>query len=525
MCLFCVSFLWSFFWETFLATPPNGTKLSLGKLGRATNVGNSDYTSKTSLNSAGRDSGTSKTSLSDFYIGSVDNSLDGYAYVDEQTNETYTMTFGDENSLFESRIGSRHQNFTWSSGNDSLFGPQANQDYTAVFEAGAIAEVPNVGFISKSFEANLVTDGDFDNWTDNFGNQMLDDWTESGGFLMEPAVIDKVSNNSAPSSSNSYAVKFIRQDGYIEQTFTVKGNSTYEIVAHGSSSADAGQIQLEISGAYHQTTFDGANMCGEQGQWYKFRHDFYTSGSSGVTQNLKLRFTAVSASSDHQPLLDSVFFRRWEGSNFSDTEVVISGKLNEDGQSDGFNDHATRYNTNINKTVEIQDTYGGLSTACFLPDVLIKMSDGTSQPISSLNEGDTLASVVIPNLPDEDLGFSQWSSFTSTDSMSSLTSQNVTIKDIFYDFKQGYYNINNVIKVTSEHHFWVLEEGIWSWKTPDKIWIGSSLLNHDGSLFEVETINYINGEVEVVNINVEDLDVYFAGGVLVHNKGTNSDPA
>ena len=396
MCLFWFLFYGRFFGRLFW-TPPNGTKLSLGKLGRATNVGNSDNTSRTSLNDAGRDSGTSRTKLSDFFIGSVDNTLDGFPFVDEQTNEIYTMTFGDENSLFESRIGSRHQNFTWSSGNDSLFGPQANQDYTAVFEAGAIAEVPNVGFISKSFEANLVTDGDFDNWTNIGGNDLLDNWVESGGHLMDPPVIEKQSNNAAPSSSNSYAVKFIAQDGYIEQTFTVKGNSTYEIVAHGSSSADAGQIQLEISGAYHQTTFDGANMCGEQGQWYKFRHDFYTSGSSGVTQNLKLRFTAVSASSDHQPLLDSVFFRRWEGSNFSDTEVVISGKLNEDGQSDGFNDHATRYNTNINKTVEIQDTYGGLSTACFLPDVLIKMSDGTSQPISSLNEGDTL-SVVIPNL-------------------------------------------------------------------------------------------------------------------------------
>ena len=57
-----------------MATPPAGTKLSLGKLGRATAVGNSDYTSKTSLNDAGRDSGTGKTSLGDFYIGSVDNS-------------------------------------------------------------------------------------------------------------------------------------------------------------------------------------------------------------------------------------------------------------------------------------------------------------------------------------------------------------------------------------------------------------------------------------------------------------------
>ena len=46
-----------------MATPPKGTKLSLGKLGRATAVGNSDYTSKTSLNDAGRDSGTGKTKL------------------------------------------------------------------------------------------------------------------------------------------------------------------------------------------------------------------------------------------------------------------------------------------------------------------------------------------------------------------------------------------------------------------------------------------------------------------------------
>ena len=75
-------------------------------------MGNSDYTSKTSLNSAARDSSTGKASLSDFYIGSVDNTLDGYPYVDEQTYETYTMTFTNENSLFQSRIGGRYQNFT-----------------------------------------------------------------------------------------------------------------------------------------------------------------------------------------------------------------------------------------------------------------------------------------------------------------------------------------------------------------------------------------------------------------------------
>ena len=67
--------------------------------------------------------------MSQFYIGSVDNSLTGQ-FVDEQTNETYTMTFGDENTLFRSRIAERHQNFTWGTTNGGLFAPVSSQDYT-----------------------------------------------------------------------------------------------------------------------------------------------------------------------------------------------------------------------------------------------------------------------------------------------------------------------------------------------------------------------------------------------------------
>ena len=50
------------------------------------------------------------------------------------------------------------------------------------------------------------------------------------------------------------------------------------------------------------------------------------------------------------------------------------------------------------------------------------------------------------------------------------------------------------------------------------------LLNHNGSFISIDSIEEIVGEVEVVNIDVEPLDVYFANGILVHNKGTNSDP-
>ena len=83
------------------------------------------------------------------------------------------------------------------------------------------------------------------------------------------------------------------------------------------------------------------------------------------TQNLKLTFTRCLVQIKPQPLLDSIFVRRWEGSNFSDESVTISGKYHDDGQSDGFNDHATRYNGISTKVVEIQDTYGGFGLPVF----------------------------------------------------------------------------------------------------------------------------------------------------------------
>ena len=45
---------------------------------------------------------------------------------------------------------------------------------------------------------------------------------------------------------------------------------------------------------------------------------------------------------------------------------TLSVTFKEDGQSDGFNDHATRYNTAVTKNITVLDTYGGQSVACFL---------------------------------------------------------------------------------------------------------------------------------------------------------------
>jgi len=494
-----------------LATPTAGTKLSLGKLGRATAVDNSDYTSKTSLNSCARDSSTGKASLSDFYIGSVDNTLDGYPYVDEQTNETYTMTFTNENSLFQSRIGGRAENFTWTTNNASLFNMSGTEDYTTQYNAGAISD--NTTPSGVILESTLVTDGEFDNWT----GANLDDWTESG------TIAENVSG------ATGSACEFRSDGAYIEQSFTVQGNSTYQISTLGkTSSGGDGNYDIEISGSYHQNTYTGIAF---NGAWGQFRHDFYTSGSVGVNQTLKLKFTANVANSVY-PLLDTVKFQRWEGAHMSDTDVTITGKYHDDGQSDGFNDHATRYNTAISKVVEIQDTYGGLAIACFLPGTLILMSDKTSKPIEEINVGDEVMSLDLPGLPDEDLGYLEWKSFTMRpldgEDLEILVSRNkktAFVENLFYDYMDGYYSINNgYLKVTREHDLFTYADKKWRWNTARELKEGMKLLNFLGEIVNIDSVEWIDGEVEVINFDVEPLDIYYAGGVLVHNKGASSEP-
>jgi hypothetical protein len=280
---------------------------------------------------------------------------------------------------------------------------------------------------------------------------------------------------------------------------------------------------MYISGAFHQQTWRA--IASSQSAWYQTRDDFYTSGSTGTTQNLYIKFTAVSASGTAKPILDTVFFERWEGAHFSDTDVTITGKYHDDGQSDGFNDHATRYNTAVSKVVEIQDTYAGQSIACFLPGTMIQMSDGSEKDIEAINVGDKVLSVIIPDLPDEDLGYSTWKSFESTGDMTNLEVSSATVEHIFYDYMDGYWNINNgYVKVTTEHDFWTYTGGKWEWCTPKQLSVGNKLLDYQGNLIEITSLENVEGEVEVVNFDVEPLDIYFAGGVLVHNKGASSEP-
>ena len=99
------------------------------------------------------------------------------------------------------------------------------------------------------------------------------------------------------------------------------------------------------------------------------------------------------------------------------------------------------------------------------------------------------------------------------------------VENLFYDYMDGYYSINNgYLKVTREHDLFTYADKKWRWNTARELKEGMKLLNFLGEIVNIDSVEWIDGEVEVINFDVEPLDIYYAGGVLVHNKGASSEP-
>ncbi len=486
--------------------------LSLGKLRRAVSSSISSYTTaNTSLTSAG---GGGQTKMSEFSIDSVDNTLNGFGYVDEQTAENYNLTFQNAGSKFLSKIGSRSDNFTWTTNQSDAFSLSTDSGYQRTFSAGTISDLKTV------LASNLVGNSNFATWTNvstpgTWAKEVTDAVTKhtySGG----------TPNADPAGSGSSFAAQI--DDGALTQTISVDAYSTYEIQGRFyNTDPSARNIQVVLKTSSHTFGRDGAN---NTNNWDLFTDNFFTSGSTSV--DLRLEFTGSTGNI----FIDHITLKKWAGPQYNDQSVSITGKYNDDGQSDGFNDHSTRYNTAITKAVEIQDTYGGQTVACFLPGSKVSTPNGDKN-IEDLDIGDEVNTFNIKTLPDEDLGYDKWSTWT-TSSIDGFQSSTAVIDNFYFDYAPHYYSIfsknNNTglnleLKVTGEHELLIKDtDNIWKWMKAGNCKVGQYLLGEDKSEMLIDQISRVEGEVEVVNLDVEPSDVYLVNGILVHNKGTNDAP-
>jgi hypothetical protein len=200
-------------------------------------------------------------------------------------------------------------------------------------------------------------------------------------------------------------------------------------------------------------------------------------------------------------------------------------KLAEDGQSDGFNDHATNYNTNRTKSIVVVDAYGG-SPSCLLEGTDIELIDGSYKKVEDLEVGDWLKTIDLPGAIDED--YDNWRKSRFEAGFDKVV-HSASVQDINFDFSQTYWNINDGLeKITGEHEmlYKPIGENFWMWQLVPGMKVGGHLMGKNGNSIEITSLEQVHSEdgFEVVQIDVEPLDFYFGNTFLVHNKGSNDDP-
>ena len=173
--------------------------------------------------------------------------------------------------------------------------------------------------------------------------------------------------------------------------------------------------------------------------------------------------------------------------------------------------------------------YGGLG--CVAIGTKILMADNSIKNIEDVNVGDWVMASNVPGMPldfDDEDTWSEWTGIPHGQEeqgrimydiqISNIsTPASASVQEVYFDYYDNYYIINDSLKVTYEHPFFVLRDGKYSFKTTISLLLGDMLYDSNNEFEEIESLEFVNEAIETVNMNVENLDVYFGGGYLMHN--------
>ena len=199
------------------------------------------------------------------------------------------------------------------------------------------------------------------------------------------------------------------------------------------------------------------------------------------TGNLNVAFS----SADYQATVTAAAISNANTGTGADDDFFAAGsknqsgslqvKFTEDGQSDGYNDHATNYNTNRTKAIVVVDAYGG-SPSCLLEGTDIQLIDGSYKKVEDLEVGDWLRTIDLPGAIDED--YDNWRQSRFEEGFEP-TFHSASVQDINFDFSQTYWDINNGLeKITGEHEmlYKPVGENFWMWQLVPGMKVGGQLM-------------------------------------------------
>ncbi len=141
-------------------------------------------------------------------------------------------------------------------------------------------------------------------------------------------------------------------------------------------------------------------------------------------------------------------------------------------------------------------SYGyGQSSYCFLEGTKIHMADGSTKDIKDVKPGDMVITY---------------------DLQKDTKAIGVVQEHLTFSNEDGYYIINDTLRVTGKHPIWNVDSQ--SWILVEDVHVGDALLGTNGQEINVTTINFVheNQTVYSLHLNAEPHN-FFADGILVHN--------
>ena len=181
-----------------------------------------------------------------------------------------------------------------------------------------------------------------------------------------------------------------------------------------------------------------------------------------------------------------------------------------------YNFNSTFFAAPIYYTAPVYYTYTG--SGCWAYGTQVTLSNGSTKPIEDVVVGDVLRAPVIPTYPNgEDSSMWYPASVWSTETADELAYEDTVVTKVNHVIESAFYLINDTFKVTGDHFVFVKKNMVWQFARVDELAVGDFFKNESGEELEITKKVEINESTMVVDIDVEDNDLFFANGIITHN--------
>jgi hypothetical protein len=163
-------------------------------------------------------------------------------------------------------------------------------------------------------------------------------------------------------------------------------------------------------------------------------------------------------------------------------------------------------------------TYYGGGGGCWVYGTRVTLSNGLTKPIENVVVGDVLKAPIIPTYPNgEDI--SQWypASKWSIENIQNLEYEDTIVTNVRHTIESAFYHINEQFKVTGDHYVFVKKGLTWQFAQVDELEVGDYFKNGSNEEILITKKVKVNDATMVVDIDVEDNDLFLADGIITHN--------